>query len=105
MHVCFIYEGTQYRDSPNIPSAKNFLLLPIRNSPGKSFCILDEFGEGTLTTCFVLKFLHKIRLIAMTDRTYGVFRLFCITDGIGILCSTLTYFAHSAHPPQVQKVP
>ena len=85
-----------YCDSPNIPSAKNLLLLPFRNSTGKSFCILDEFGEGTLTTGFVLKFLHKIRLIAMNDRIYGVFLLFC---------STLTYFAHSTHPSRVQNMP
>ncbi|KAI5059273.1 hypothetical protein GOP47_0025592, partial [Adiantum capillus-veneris] len=46
--------------------------IMLRNSTEKSLCILDEFGKGTL-----------------------------ITDGIGILCSTLEYFASSAHPPRV----
>ncbi|MCO5604858.1 hypothetical protein L7F22_059032 [Adiantum nelumboides] len=46
--------------------------IMLRNSTVKSLCILDEFGKGTLNT-----------------------------DGIGILCSTLEYFAKSAHPPRV----
>ncbi|MCO5614370.1 hypothetical protein L7F22_068649 [Adiantum nelumboides] len=46
--------------------------IMLRNSTEKSLCILDEFGKGTLNT-----------------------------DGIGILCSTLEYFANSPRPPRV----
>ncbi|KAH7281529.1 hypothetical protein KP509_36G052100 [Ceratopteris richardii] len=46
--------------------------IMLRNCTEKSLCILDEFGKGTL-----------------------------IIDGIGILCSTLQYFANFQYSPRV----
>ncbi|KAK9806091.1 hypothetical protein WJX72_001037 [[Myrmecia] bisecta] len=44
----------------------------LRHATGRSLCIIDEFGKGTLTT-----------------------------DGVGLLCATLRHFSGALQPPKV----